>query len=48
MAKQEYYELLWQCIKSDQVSAFQVQEHLKDRLFKIWLQRKEKQNVKNK
>lgn len=36
----DYYPLLWQCIKSGQVSARQIQEHLKDNKFKQWLKKK--------
>ncbi len=36
--KSKFYELLWQCIQSDQVSYTQIVEHLKDLNFKKWLQ----------
>ena len=36
----DYYPLLWECILSGQVSARQIQEHLKDNEFKQWLKKK--------
>jgi len=35
--KEEYYESLWVCIKSEQLTARQIQEHLEDEGFKKWL-----------
>ena len=35
--KEEYYENLWICIKSEQLTARQIQEHLEDEGFKKWL-----------
>lgn len=34
----EYYQLLWECIQSDQVSEAEIVEHMKDENFKKWLQ----------
>ena len=34
--KEEYYENLWVCIKSEQLTARQIQEHLEDEGFKKW------------
>ena len=35
--KEEYYENLWVCIKSEQLTARQIQEHLEDEGFRKWL-----------
>jgi len=36
--KSKFYELLWQCIQSDQVPEADIVEHMKDENFKKWLQ----------
>ena len=33
----ENFQLLWDCIKSGQVSHYQIEQHLKDKDFKNWL-----------
>ena len=33
----ENFQLLWDCIKSGQVSHYQIEQHLKDKEFKNWL-----------
>lgn len=40
----DYYPLLWECILSGQVSARQIQEHLKDKDFKKWIETERENN----